>query len=169
MQQLIFPIALFVLIFYFLIFRPQKKKQKEHDTMISSIGMGDTVITAGGFFGRVTSVLDDSYIIELADGVKVRILKTSISIRRTGTDAAVKSDRPRRKKRKKIAPTSNEGERQAESDGADAPAEDVAAANVVEEAAESVGITPAENAALIDEPSAGTDGESQAASDERAE
>lgn len=134
-MSLIFPIALFVLIFYFLIFRPQKKKQQEHEKMVASIGIGDTVVSAGGFFGRVSSIMDDSYIIEIADGVKVRILKTSISIRRTESEGGARPDRPRRKKRKKPV-----GAGETAQNGAEIAAE-----------GENVGVTPAENAALIDE------------------
>lgn len=96
---MLIPIALFVCIFYFMLIRPQKKKQQQHESMLSSITRGDTVVTAGGFFGKVTDILDDSYIIELADGVKVRILKSSISIRREPQDGASKPPRPRRKDR----------------------------------------------------------------------
>lgn len=118
---LLFPIVLFVLIFFFLIYRPQKKKQQQHDKMIASIGRGDTIITAGGFFGVVSEVLDDSYIIELADGVKVRILKTSISIRREQGDAQPRV--PRKKKRRRRPEdggpetTQEQGEEMPESEG----------------------------------------------------
>jgi preprotein translocase subunit YajC len=94
---LLLPIALFIGIFYFMIFRPQKKKQQQHDNMISSIARGDTVISAGGFFGRVCDILEDSYVIEIADGVKVRILKSSISTRKDSAD----NPKPLRHKRKK--------------------------------------------------------------------
>lgn len=80
---MLMPLALFVVIFYFLIIRPQKKKQKAHEEMLASISRGDKVVTAGGFFGTVRDILDDSFIIEVADGVKMRILKSSISYKRT--------------------------------------------------------------------------------------
>ena len=82
LMGLVLPIAMFMAIFYFLILRPQKKKQKQHEDMINGIGRGDSVVTAGGFFGVVRDVLEDSFIIEVADGVKMRILKASISARR---------------------------------------------------------------------------------------
>lgn len=77
--SMLFPILIFVVIFYFLIYRPQKKKQQEHDTMTSSITRGDKVITIGGFYGRVADVREDSLILEISDGVKVRIAKSAIS------------------------------------------------------------------------------------------
>ncbi|MDR3164795.1 MAG: preprotein translocase subunit YajC [Synergistaceae bacterium] len=83
---LLMPIGLMIVILYFLVYRPQKKKQQQHDQMIASISRGDKVVTAGGFFGRVLDILDDSYILELDAGVKARILKGSISNKREGDD-----------------------------------------------------------------------------------
>ena len=77
------PLAMFAAIFYFMIIRPQKKKQKAHEEMLASISRGSTIITAGGFFGIVREILDDSYIIELDEGVKARILKSSVSMKKT--------------------------------------------------------------------------------------
>ena len=76
------PLAMFAAIFYFMIIRPQKKKQKAHEEMLASISRGSTIITAGGFFGIVRDILDDSYIIELDEGVKARILKSSVSMKK---------------------------------------------------------------------------------------
>jgi preprotein translocase subunit YajC len=67
--------------------------------MLASITRGDTVLTAGGFFGRVCDVLDDSFVIELADGVRARILKSSISSKRANGDG-----RPRKLRKKKRPP-----------------------------------------------------------------
>ncbi|MDL2264010.1 preprotein translocase subunit YajC [Synergistaceae bacterium OttesenSCG-928-I11] len=145
---LMFPIVLFVLIFYFLIFRPQKKKQQQHDKMINSIGRGDTVVTAGGFFGKVSDILEDSYIIEVADGVKVRILKSSISIRRDGPDAGAKAvDRPRKRRRKKRPDETGEESGALENGATEG---DVEVAEETVGAAESKGVTPEENEALIE-------------------
>ena len=74
-----FPLIIFVVIFYFFILRPQKKRQKSHDNLVSSLQRGDKVITAGGFFGIVRDVKEDSVIIELAEGLVARVLKSSIS------------------------------------------------------------------------------------------
>ncbi|MDO4219165.1 MAG: preprotein translocase subunit YajC [Synergistaceae bacterium] len=91
------PLAIFIVIFYFLILRPQKKRQQEHDKLVSNIKPGDTVVTAGGFYGKVHDVLDDSYIIELDQNVKARILKSSISSK-IFTDNSVE---PKKKKKRK--------------------------------------------------------------------
>jgi preprotein translocase subunit YajC len=80
---MLLPLVVFVVIFYFLLIRPQKKKQKQHETMLASIHRGDDVVTAGGFFGTVREVKDDSFILEIAEGVKARILKSSISYKRS--------------------------------------------------------------------------------------
>jgi preprotein translocase subunit YajC len=112
-MSLVLPIALFIVIFYFLMYRPQKKKQQQHDKMLESIDRGDTVVTAGGFFGRVVDVLEDSYLIELADGVKARILKSSVSGKREAGDEKPRMRRVRRKKRVERKPgdeSSNAGE-----------------------------------------------------------
>lgn len=99
------PLAIFIVIFYFLILRPQKKRQQEHDRLVSSIQPGDTIITAGGFYGKVRDVLDDSYIIELDENVKARILKSSVS-----SKLFAEKSTEHRKKKKKKRPVSVEGE-----------------------------------------------------------
>jgi preprotein translocase subunit YajC len=93
MMGLMFPLAIFVVIFYFFIIRPQKRRQKQQDTLINSIGRGDQIVTIGGFFGTVTDVRDDSFVIELAKDVRVRILKSAVSTKRaTATPASAQID-----------------------------------------------------------------------------
>lgn len=75
-------IVIFVGMMYFLNIRPQQKKQQKHDEMLKSIKKGDTVITAGGFWGQVRDILDDSFIIELDDNVRVRILRSMIATKK---------------------------------------------------------------------------------------
>jgi preprotein translocase subunit YajC len=98
----ILPFIVIMLGFFFFTSRSQKKKQKEHDKMLSSIVPGDTVISAGGFFGRVSDVLEDSFIIEIADGVRARILKSSITTRRDAAGGKEKPSRPRKKRRRPV-------------------------------------------------------------------
>jgi preprotein translocase subunit YajC len=86
LMGMLLPIVLFGVIFYFLILRPQKKRQKQQQDMLNSITRGDQVVTAGGFYGTVREVKDDSFILEIAEGVKVRILKGSISGKRTSAE-----------------------------------------------------------------------------------
>ncbi|GHS94640.1 hypothetical protein AGMMS50276_07770 [Synergistales bacterium] len=84
---MLFPLAIFVLIFYFFIIRPQRKRQKQHDTLIGGISRGDQIVTIGGFFGTVREVRDDTFMIELAEGVKVRILKSAVQTKRVNNPA----------------------------------------------------------------------------------
>ena len=72
------PIVGMIAIFWFLIIRPQMKRQKEHQQKISALKMGDQVITAGGLVGKVAKV-DDVYAeIDLAQGVRVKAVKSTI-------------------------------------------------------------------------------------------
>jgi len=72
-------IAIFA-IMYFLMIRPQQKKAKEHKAMIEAVRRGDQVVTAGGLLGKVTKVKDDGELeVELAEGVKVRVLKGTLA------------------------------------------------------------------------------------------
>lgn len=83
MMGMLFPLAIFILIFYFFIIRPQRKRQKQHDSLIGGISRGDQVVTIGGFFGTVREVRDDTFLVEIAEGVKVRILKSAVQTKRT--------------------------------------------------------------------------------------
>ena len=71
------PIAIllpFFAIFYFLIWRPQSKRQKEHQAMLQKLGKGDEVITRGGLIGKITGVSDDGVLVlELQEKVRVRV------------------------------------------------------------------------------------------------
>ena len=70
------PFILIFVIMYFLIIRPQQKRAKAHQEMIKNVRRGDTVITSGGIIAKVSKVVDDTEIeAEIADGVRVRILK----------------------------------------------------------------------------------------------
>ncbi len=66
-------------IFYVLMIRPQQRRAKEHQSAIAAVKKGDDVITGGGIRGRVTKVSDDEAEIEIAQGVKVRVVKSTIT------------------------------------------------------------------------------------------
>jgi preprotein translocase subunit YajC len=73
------PLVLMFVVLYFVMIRPQMKKQKEHRAMIDAIAKGDEVVTAGGLIGKV-SKLGESYVgIELAQGVEVQLQRSAIS------------------------------------------------------------------------------------------
>ena len=80
LAQLPFILALFA-IMYFLLIRPQQKKLKDHQALISALRRGDMVVTAGGILGKVTKVKDDGneLEVEIATGVNVRVLKSTIT------------------------------------------------------------------------------------------
>ena len=74
------PFVLIFVIMYFLILRPQQKRAKEHQQLVKNLRRGDTVITSGGLVGKVTKVVDDDQIeVEIADGVRVRQVRSMIS------------------------------------------------------------------------------------------
>jgi preprotein translocase subunit YajC len=66
-------------VMYFLMIRPQQKRQKEHQNMLSKLGAGDEVVTAGGILGRVTDVSDSFLTLEIADGVRIKVQKSQVS------------------------------------------------------------------------------------------
>lgn len=82
LMGMFFPLIIFVLIFYFFIIRPQKKRDKQHSNMIAGINRGDQIVTIGGFLGTVREVRDDTFQIEIAEGVRVRILKSAVQTKR---------------------------------------------------------------------------------------
>ena len=84
------PLILIFVIFWFLIIRPQSKRMKEHHEMVGNVRRGDVVVTAGGIVGKVTKVLDDSdeVTVEIGDGVRVQVVKTTLSDVRSRTEPA---------------------------------------------------------------------------------
>ena len=74
------PLILIIVIMYFLILRPQQQRVKRHQEMVKALRRGDSVVTNGGLVGKVTKVVDDEQIeIEVADGVRVRQLRSMVS------------------------------------------------------------------------------------------
>ncbi len=74
------PLILIFAIMYFLLIRPQQKKVKEHQAMVEALRRGDQVITQGGIVGKVVKVKEDGEVeVEIADGVKVRVIKSTIA------------------------------------------------------------------------------------------
>lgn len=74
------PLILIFAIMYFLLIRPQQKKVKEHQAMVSALRRGDQVVTQGGLIGKVTKVKEDGELeVEIATGVKVRVVQNTIA------------------------------------------------------------------------------------------
>jgi preprotein translocase subunit YajC len=85
----IFPLLLIFVIFYFLLIRPQQRRVKQHQQMISEVKPRDTVVTSGGLIGKVTKVDDNEIEVEIAQGVRVRVMKGMLSeVRPHGAKAA---------------------------------------------------------------------------------
>lgn len=73
------PLILIVVVFWFLLIRPQMKRNKEHRELVSNLSKGDEIVSAGGLLGRITEV-DESFVtVELADNVVVRIQRHSVA------------------------------------------------------------------------------------------
>ncbi len=71
--------ALLFGIFYFLIIRPQRKRQKEHQELAEGLSQGDRVITVGGIYGRIESVQEDSVVLKVESGATIRVARNGIA------------------------------------------------------------------------------------------
>jgi len=72
-------VGVFFVIFYFLLFRPQQKRAKEHQNLLSKLATGDEVVTTGGLLGRVTEVGETFVTLEIADGVRIKVQKMQVT------------------------------------------------------------------------------------------
>lgn len=79
-------------IVYFLIIRPQRTQQKEHENVLTSLKKGDDVVLQSGILGKIAGVAEKTVSLEIASGVKVRVLKTSVQAKVTVVDEAPKAD-----------------------------------------------------------------------------
>lgn len=75
----IVPLLLIFVIFYFLMIRPQQRRLKQHRALIDAVKKGDQVVTGGGLIGKVTRVDDQQVEIEIATGVKVKVVKATLT------------------------------------------------------------------------------------------
>ena len=73
-----FPMILIFIIFYFLLIRPQKTKEKEHQKMLEGLNKNDEVVTSGGIHGTIVNIKDKSVILRIDDNVKIEIEKSCI-------------------------------------------------------------------------------------------
>lgn len=72
------PLILMFVIFYFLLIRPQQKRQKEHKALLSNLKRGDDVLTSGGILGRITNVSDKYITVEVAEKVRIKVARGQI-------------------------------------------------------------------------------------------
>lgn len=93
-MESLLPLVLIFVVFYFLLIRPQQKKQKAHREMLGNLHRGDRIVTNGGLIGKIIRIPNDAeLIIEIAEGVKVRVLRGMIS------EVSAKTERARDRKR----------------------------------------------------------------------
>lgn len=76
--SIIYIVALFAIL-YFLMIRPQQKRQKQHNAMINSLNVGDNIVTVGGLLGSIVKIKDTTVIVRVADKVHMEILKNAIA------------------------------------------------------------------------------------------
>lgn len=87
----IIPFILIFVIMYFLLIRPQQKKMKDHQAMVGALRRGDQVVTQGGIVGKIHKVKEDGEIeVEIAEGVRVRVIKSTIVTVLSKTEPAAK-------------------------------------------------------------------------------
>ena len=71
--------AAFIALFYFMLIRPQQRRAKEHQALLSKLAAGDEVVTSGGLLGRITEVGDTFVTLEVAEGVRVKVQKVQVT------------------------------------------------------------------------------------------
>jgi preprotein translocase subunit YajC len=84
-QTSIWPMLVFLVVifglFYFVMIRPQRKRQKEHEQLMQELQKGDNVMTAGGIYGRIESISEDSVVIKVESGATLRVARSSVVVR----------------------------------------------------------------------------------------
>ncbi|HMM14757.1 MAG TPA: preprotein translocase subunit YajC [Parvibaculum sp.] len=75
----LFPFIALFAIMYFLVLRPQQRRVKEHQNMVANVRRGDMVVTSGGIIGKVSKVDDTEVQVEIAEGVKIRVVKSTLA------------------------------------------------------------------------------------------
>lgn len=91
------PLVLIFVVFYFLLIRPQQKRMKQHKEMLGQLRRGDRVVTAGGIIGTVNKMVNDTEVsIEISEGVRVRVVRSTITevLSKTEPVAGTKDDKP---------------------------------------------------------------------------
>ena len=73
------PIILIFVVFYFILIRPQQKKQKAHQSLLSQLKKGDKVVTNGGLYGTVSDAKDHVVVLKIAENVKVEVVKSAVA------------------------------------------------------------------------------------------
>jgi preprotein translocase subunit YajC len=92
----IIPMAVIFVIFYFLLIRPQQKKQKELKALLDNLAYGDTVMTTGGIHGKITGLAEAVITLEIADKVRIKVARSAIGavLQKSGSAAPTPSTKP---------------------------------------------------------------------------
>ncbi len=94
------PLALIFVVFYFLLIRPQQQKQKQHKTMVDALRRGDRIVTGGGILATVSKVVGPEEVeVDIASGVRIRVLRSTISSVLAKPDPAAARDAARERDR----------------------------------------------------------------------
>ena len=90
-MEMFLPFILIIVVFYFLLWRPQQKKVKQHKEMLSNLKRGDRIVTGGGIVGRIARIEgDDELIVEVAPEIRLRVVRSTVAdLRSKGEPAAV--------------------------------------------------------------------------------
>lgn len=92
-MESLLPLVLIFVVFYFLLIRPQQKKAKTHREMLGALRRGDRIVTGGGLIGQITRVVNDNeLIVEIADNIKVRVMRAMVSDVIAKTEPSVGDD-----------------------------------------------------------------------------
>ena len=75
----LWPLVVIFIAFYFLLIRPQQKKQKAHTQLVAALQVGDEVLTAGGILGRITAVSEHYAVVQISDNTEIKVQKSSVS------------------------------------------------------------------------------------------
>ena len=81
LASFIITLVLFLAVFYFFLIRPMRHREKKHDQMVRELEKGDTVITAGGVYGEVDTIDEDSVVLKVESGAKIRVTKGGVIAR----------------------------------------------------------------------------------------
>jgi preprotein translocase subunit YajC len=84
--------VLMIAVFYFILIRPQQKKQKETESWLKSLKKGDEVVTSGGVIGRISGLTDNTVTLEVQEKVRIKVLRSSVSGKAPGTTTAATTE-----------------------------------------------------------------------------
>lgn len=95
----LFLVGMIAIMFYFLLYKPEQKKKQDRERLLKNLQKGDEIMTAGGIYGKITAVTDQSVTIEIAPGVKVKVNKNYVS--NTAAAVAAAEEKPKDKDKDK--------------------------------------------------------------------